>query len=211
MEQHSYSEKFVRGFYSEEFIRGFRGFFKPLSHVLVKAGVTPNTVTFISLLLGAITGIFLALDYLWTGLATGIAMGFADIIDGQLAKEYSRTSKFGAILDSTIDRYNEFFLFAGFAVRYYLHGRELWIVFCALVFLGSTMISYVRARSEAEGFDCKVGRLQRPERLTIVAFGTLFRGTGIDVAILFLAIFTQITAFQRLMYVYHQSRKSHSG
>jgi len=204
---HIQSEKDIRGLYSKEFTQYFRGLFLPLSRVLMKAGVTPNTVTFFSLIFGAFTGILFALNYLWTGLAFGLAMGFADIVDGQLAKEFGDATKFGSILDSTLDRYNEFFVFTGLAFRYYFLGRPLWITGCVLALYGSLMISYVKASAETEGIECKVGRLQRPERLTILGIGVLFRSLGIDIAIVFLAVFSQITVLHRIQHVYRQSRK----
>jgi len=231
---HIQSEKDIRGLYSKEFTQYFRGLFLPLSRVLMKAGVTPNTVTFFSLIFGAFTGILFALNYLWTGLAFGLAMSFADIVDGQLAKEFGDATKFGSILDSTLDRYNEFFVFTGLAFRYYFLGRPLWITGCVLALYGSLMIlafryyflgrplwitgcvlalygslmiSYVKARAETEGIECKVGRLQRPERLTILGVGVLFRSLGIDIAITFLAVFSQITILYRIQHVYRQSRK----
>lgn len=205
------SEKVVRGFYSEKFTQNFRGLFLPLSRTLKNAGVKPNTVTIISMMLGVISGILFARNYLWTGLIFGLAMGFSDIVDGQLAKEFAGSSRFGAIVDSTVDRYNEFFVFTGLAFRYYFLGRELWIVPCALAFFGSVMISYVRARAETEGYECKIGLLQRPERLTLLAFGVLFRSKGIDVVVLFLAVFSQVTTVQRILHVYRQSRKHHNS
>ena len=201
------SEKAIRGLYSDKFIRNFRGLFQPVSRALKKADVKPNTVTIFSMCFGIITGIFLAYNHLWTALVFGLAMGFADIIDGQLAKDFTGSSKFGALLDSTVDRYNEFFVFSGLAFRYYFLGREVWIAVCALAFFGSIMISYVKSRAETEGFECKVGLLQRPERLTILAIGVLFRSPGIDVCVLFLAVFSQVTAVQRILHIYRQSRK----
>jgi len=207
MKNRFHSNKGSHAFYSGEFTRRYKNLFRPFSRALFRAGVTPNTVTFVSLILAAVTGILLAMDYLWTGFLFGLAMGFADTVDGQIAKESGSATKFGGLLDSTIDRYNEFFIFAGLAFRYYFHGRPLGIIGCALAFFGSIMTSYVRARAETEGFDCKVGRLQRPERLTIIGFGVLFRSVGIDVMVAFLAVATQFTALYRLLYVYRQSGK----
>ena len=201
----------IRAFYSKEFTRHYKKIFRPLSRALMKMGVTPNSVTFGSFVLAAIAGYFLATDHLWLGLAFGLAMGFADTVDGQLAKESGQTSTFGAVLDSTIDRYNEFLVFLAFGIRYFLLGRPYWIIGCALAFFGSLMISYVKSRAEAEGFECKVGRLQRPERLTIMGFGALFLSTGVDVMIVFLAIGTQFTALYRLWHVYRQSLKTPVG
>lgn len=193
-----------RGFYSENFIKSFRAFFIPISRFLMKLGVTPNAVTYASAVSAITAGVLLATNHIWSALALGFVTGFMDIIDGQLAKEFGGASRFGAVLDSTIDRYAEFFVFVGFAVRYHLLGRDWCVLWCAFAFLGSVMVSYIKSRAESEGFDCKVGKLQRPERLTIMGVGILFRDIGIDVMIIFLALFTQLTALKRLIHVYHQ-------
>jgi CDP-diacylglycerol---glycerol-3-phosphate 3-phosphatidyltransferase len=207
MSNHTYAEKKNPGFFSVRFIRIFRGFFLPLSRSLSHAGVTPNMVTFVSLLLGMLTGVFLGLNMIYIGLVFGVITGFSDIIDGQMAKEFGGATKFGQVLDSTIDRFNEFFIFAGFGVRYFFLDRPFWILFCALAFLGSAMISYVRARAEATGFDCKVGFLQRPERMALIGVCVLFGTYGIDFLVIFLAFSTQITVITRLLHVYRQGKE----
>jgi CDP-diacylglycerol--glycerol-3-phosphate 3-phosphatidyltransferase len=206
MSEPSPEKSVSRGFYSAAFTKLFRSFFYPVTRFCKRTGITPNAVTWASFFLGAATGVAFAMNHLYTGLALGLVMGFADIVDGQLAKEFGGETKFGGVLDSTIDRYNEFFVFAGYAWRYASLGREIWIIPCALAFFGSVMISYIKSRAETAGYECKVGRLQRPERLTVLAIGTLFLGTGIDIAIGFLAVATQFTAGARFFHVWRQSR-----
>jgi len=196
------------GIYSIAFARAFRALFRPISHSLNAMGISPNAVTISSLLLACVTAYFIAIDRLWIVVPLGMLMGFSDIVDGQLAKEFGLESKFGGILDSTIDRYCEFVIFFGFALRYYFLGRPLWITGCAVAFCGSVMVSYIKARAEADGFSCKVGRLQRPERLTIIGIGCIFLSAGVDIMIVFLAIATQLTALQRLLHVSKQADKS---
>lgn len=207
MNQIAHTEKISRGLFNEPFIRFFRGLFLPLCRVLKYAGITPNAVTYVSLFFGLTAGVFIAMDRIYLGLIAGLIMGFADIVDGQLANEFDGVTVFGGVLDSTVDRYNEFFIFAGFAWRYAALERDLWIIPCVLAFFGSVMISYVKSRAESSGLECKVGRLQRPERLTLTAVGVLFGSVGIDVVVAFLAIFTQATVFARLLHVWRQSRR----
>ena len=207
MNQIVQTENISRGFFTEPFIRFFRGLFLPLSRILKQAGVTPNAVTYVSFFFGLTAGVLLAMDRIYLGLAAGLIMGFADIVDGQLAKEFDGVTVFGGVLDSTIDRYNEFLIFAGFAWRYASLGRDLWIIPCVLAFFGSFMISYVKSRAESAGFECKVGRLQRPERLTLIAVGVLFGSVGIDVVVAFLAVATQATVLARLLHVWRKSRR----
>jgi phosphatidylglycerophosphate synthase len=204
MNQIAHTEKISRGFFTEPFIRFFRGLFLPLSRVLRRAGITPNAVTYVSLFFGLTSGVLIAMDHIYFGLAAGVIMGFADIVDGQLAKEFDSATVFGGVLDSTVDRYNEFFIFAGLTWRYAALGRDLWIIPCVLAFFGSLMISYVKSRAESSGLECKVGRLQRPERLTLLAVGSLFGSVGIDIIVAFLAVATQATVFARLLHVWRQ-------
>ncbi len=199
--------KVSHGFFSDSFIRFFRGLFLPVSRTLKRAGVTPNMVTYASFALGMITGVFLGLDLLYTGLFFGVVMSLMDIIDGKIAKEFGGATRFGGVLDSTVDRYNEFFVFAGLGFRYFVLGRPGWVMLSALAFLGSVMISYVKSRAESAGFECKVGRLQRPERLSFIGICMLFRGPGVNVAIAVLAVATQFTVLARLIHVWRQARQ----
>ena len=194
------------GIFTPEFYYSFRKLFRPISRILMRIGITPNTVTIFSFVLGAITGILFALDHLWLGLMFGYAMAFSDIVDGQLAKEYSKTSSFGGILDSTIDRYNEFFIYTGLGIRYYFINRPWWILACALVLLNSFITSYVKARAEADGLDCNVGKFQRPERLTMVAIGVAFGGLLLEPIIVLLAVFTLVTVIHRILHIYKQTK-----
>ncbi len=206
METITEKEKKITGLFSQKFYYAFRALFNPITQILMRLGVSPNVITFISIIMGAGAGINLAMDRLWAGLVFGYLMSFSDIVDGQLAHAYGRTTKFGGILDSTIDRYNEFFIYTGLGVRYYFLGKPVWSLICASVFLGSVMVSYIKARAEADGFECNVGKFQRPERLTILAIGIAFRGMWLYSAIAILAIFTQVTVLHRIIHVYRQSK-----
>ena len=196
------------GFFSTKFYYAFRSMFIPVTRFCTWAHISPNTVTVFSMVLGIVMCVFFAFDMVLTALAFGLAMSFADIVDGQLAKFTGNITPFGGILDSAIDRYNEFFLFAGLGIRYYVLGRPLWILACASAFLGSALTSYVKARAESDGFECRVGRLQRPERLSLVGIGVLASGlgidAGIDIVVLFLAVATHGTVIYRLHHVRKQ-------
>ena len=207
MENQTQTEKVSRGFFSARFIKFFRGMFLPISRGLHTIGVTPNMVTFASFILAIATGVLFGMDMIYIALVVGITMSLLDIVDGQMAKEFGGATEFGGVLDSTIDRYNEFCVYAGLGYRYFILGRPGWIMFCALTFLGSVMISYVKSRAEASGFECKVGMLQRPERLAYLGVCVIFGSIGIDVAVVTLAFATQFTVLTRLVHVWRQSRK----
>lgn len=202
----------VTGFFSTKFYYAFRAMFFPVTRFCRWAHISPDAITVFSMILGFIMGIFMALDRLLIAIPFGLAMCFADIVDGQLAKIFGEITPFGGILDSFIDRYNEFFVFAGLGARYYFLNRPLMMGVCALGFLGSVMISYVRARAESDGFQSKVGRLQRPERLSLIGIGVLSGGLGFDAGLdgimLFIGVFTHVTALYRLQYVSGQVKKS---
>lgn len=129
-------------------------------------------------------------------------LGPLDAVDGLLAREQSRSSPFGAFLDSTVDRYAEFFLFLGLLIYLVLHeGRGLGAALLVLTAMtGSILVSYARARAEALGFECKVGLLTRFERLFLMAVGLIFG--WIYPVLIVLALLTHVTALQRIFHVY---------
>jgi len=174
------------------------------SRHLVRLRISPNVLTVLGLLSGMAAGLFYALN--WPGLAAGsiIICGIFDILDGKVAINARRMSLFGAMFDSSLDRYSEFFMYTGLAYHFRL-GWGLWLIFFA--FLGSAMVSYTRARAEGLGINCKVGMMQRAERLVLLFLGTL---AGIVFGILdpillvvmaVIALVSNFTAIQRIFFV----------
>lgn len=185
-------------------IAGALGVSDKISLFFVRLKFTPATLTVLGLLAGLAAGILFALGHpLWAWLAI-IVCGFADTIDGRVAARTNKRSAFGAILDSSFDRYTEFFIYTGLAVAFL--GR--WLMgLAALAFLGSTMVSYTRARAESLGFECKIGMMQRAERLFLVGAGA-FIGSVFNIydaamitALALVGLFSNITAVQRIFYV----------
>ena len=182
----------------------------PLAHIaewLVRLGITPNMLTVAGFGLAMLTAVVLGAGYLrWGGLLV-IFAAFFDTLDGAVAKNTGQTSRFGAFLDSTLDRYSESVIFLGLAVHYSGSAAtrmELILVFLSIV--GSFMVSYARARAEALNFDCKVGLLQRPERIILLALGLLSGWMLVVLSIL--AILTNFTALQRIRAVYVNSKSA---
>jgi len=129
-------------------------------------------------------------------------------LDGQVAREGRKETKFGALLDSTTDRYSEIFLYFGLGA--YLIGREEWIA-CGILFFalcGSLMVSYVRARAEGLGEDCKVGFMQRPERIVALALGGLYGHEGLVFILVVLAVTTNYTVIERLAHIRNKLKSS---
>jgi len=180
-------------------------FFDRFSLVFVKLHIHPNTLTFLGFFAGAAVGLFYFLERPLWALAFILICGTCDILDGKVAINSGRKSLFGAILDSSFDRYSEFFMYMGLAWHFRTHWA-IWIIFAA--FLGSTMVSYTRARAEGLGIDCRVGIMQRAERLVLLFAGTfiglVFRvfDPALIAAVTFIAAASNVTAFQRLHYVW---------
>ncbi len=181
-------------------------FFDPMARLakwLHQRGVTPNAVSVAGFVLTLVSTGMLAMGTLfWGGLVLWAAAMF-DMLDGALARYANQSSKFGAFLDSTLDRYSESITFLGLAIYFAYKPSsqtELFLIFLTLI--GSWMVSYTRARAEGLGIECKVGILQRPERLTILIAGLLLG--LVTPALWILAIMTNFTSFQRIYEVYTQ-------
>ncbi len=177
----------------------------PLVRLLNRANISPNAIT----LTGAGSYILIAVALaLGHGLLAGVLiaiLGPLDLIDGLLARTTGKKTAFGAFLDSTMDRYAEFFLFIGL-IFYFLRNNGLDpITFIAIfsAMTGSIMVSYARARAEALGFSCKVGLFTRFERLFLLASSLIL---GFEhIALLILAILTHFTAVHRIIHVWKQA------
>jgi CDP-diacylglycerol--glycerol-3-phosphate 3-phosphatidyltransferase len=170
---------------------------------LHKLGVTPNTVTYTGFILTAFIATLLAMGEFFIGGILLIGASLLDLVDGSLARATSQSSTFGAFLDSTLDRYSEAITFL--ALTFFYSGSENYRWEVVLVFLtvvGSLMVSYTRARAEALRIECKEGWLQRPERIFLLIVG-LLTGWMLPV-LLFMAIFTNVTAVQRIYQVYRK-------
>ena len=158
----------------------------PVVHGMIKVGITPNIITTTGLVLNiaaavvfvyaAVTDWNTALTY--AGWAGGLVLfaGLFDMMDGRVARVGGMTSTFGALYDSVLDRYSE--LVTLFGILYFLLFQGyLWgSVITGLSIIGSLMVSYVRARAEGLGLDCKVGLMQRPERVVLTAVGAICAG-----------------------------------
>ncbi len=169
-------------------------------------GVTPNGLTVSGFAMTALAALLLARgEFIWGALLLALA-SFFDMLDGSLARATEQSSKFGAFIDSTLDRYSESVTFLALAVHYSstLDTRmELLLTFVILI--GSLMVSYTRARAEALGVECKGGMLQRPERIILLIGGLL---TGWMLPVLWImAVLTNISALQRIYEVYVQTNQ----
>ena len=206
----------------------------PFVKLLIKLGLTPNAVTTIGFVLNIGVAIIFVIggeegnrgDLSYIGWAGGLILfaGLFDMLDGQVARLGNMKSTFGALYDSVLDRYSELIMF--FGICYYLIAQHYFLssIFAFVALIGSMMVSYVRARAEGLGIECKGGLMQRPERIVLVGTSALVCGLlaqyiggdyklfikGIryhvfetmsifTIPITILAVLTNITAYKRLM------------
>jgi CDP-diacylglycerol--glycerol-3-phosphate 3-phosphatidyltransferase len=184
---------------------------RTVAPLLNRLGVTPNMVTLIGLLLTAGVAAVLANGSLFVGGWLLIAAAIFDLFDGALARATDQTSRFGAFFDSIIDRYSEAVIFLGLLIYYQRLGGPQALTPIVLVYsaiIGSVMVSYSRARAEGLDIACETGWLGRPERITILCLGLILG--WLTLALWILAIFTNITAIQRIVHVWQVERLAQS-
>jgi CDP-diacylglycerol--glycerol-3-phosphate 3-phosphatidyltransferase len=141
---------------------------------LALSRIHPNVLTFLGLLINTWAAfLFAAGNFRWAGVVVILA-GLFDMVDGRVARETNRVTRFGGFFDSVVDRYSDLALFMGLLVYYASINRFFYIVLTAIVMTGSVMVSYTRARAECTIPKCKVGFLERPERVVLIIIGALF-------------------------------------
>jgi CDP-diacylglycerol---glycerol-3-phosphate 3-phosphatidyltransferase len=190
---------------------------EPLARLLLRVGVTPNAVTVagtVGVLIGALG--FGARGYLITGLVIVTLSALTDLLDGTMARIRGTSTKFGALLDSTMDRIADGAVIG--AVTFWLAGQgNPWggVVAGLLCLVAGQVVSYVKARAEGLGLSANVGIAERAERLIIVGVGgilhTVFPGDwGLPVALWVLAALSMITVWQRIRHVYREDRAANA-
>ncbi len=167
-----------------------------LASALQKAGIKPNHLTYLGLVLSFFSAVSYSYGFFFYGAMVLLAAGICDTLDGALARKEKRASSFGAFLDSVIDRYSDFFILSGILI-YYMKYQEYGIaVLVLVVMLGSILTSYAKARMECFSVECDTGLIERPERLGLIFVGSFF---FLMVPVLWvLAILSHITVFQRI-------------
>ena len=176
----------------------------PIVGTLSKSGVTPNTLTLINLALNIAAAYIIATSYFLLGGVLVLVSGLFDLLDGALARFTKQSTKFGAILDSTVDRISEAAILCGLLIWYIPQEASLEIVLIFAVLIGSFLVSYIRARAEGLGWQCQVGLFSRAERVIVLAIGLLVN--QILIALCVLVVFVFITVIQRLVYLRKQAQ-----
>ena len=198
----------------------------PLIKAMIRIGITPNQTTALGFLgnIGA-TCLFIAaaLDMqsgkqeaafsliCWGGVVILLA-GLFDMMDGRLARLGGMSTAFGALWDSTLDRYSELVTLFGICLVFIQSGWFWLGVTTFVAMVGSIMVSYVRARAEGLGIECKVGLMQRPERVVVTALAAIVSGaTGnlwwLAGGMILIALLANLTAFWRLAHCYKELNK----
>jgi CDP-diacylglycerol--glycerol-3-phosphate 3-phosphatidyltransferase len=177
----------------------------PIVGILSKSGITPNALTLTNLALNIVAAYVIATGHFLLGGVLVLVSGLFDLLDGALARFTKQTTKFGAILDSTVDRISEAAILFGLLIWYApQEGASLKIVLIFVVLIGSFLVSYIRARAEGLGWQCQVGLFTRAERVIVLAIGLLIN--QIFIALCVLAVFVFITIVQRLVYLWKQEK-----
>ena len=199
---------------SPKFKEGFIKAMMPLADFFKSLNMNPNTLTTFGTILTVVGSIFYALSYLRLGGLFIIFGAICDTLDGWIARDSGKKSKFGALYDSVMDRYSEIIMYFGIAVHF-VRTDSYWTsvaIFAAVG--GSVMVSYVKARAEGLGFEVDICLMQRAERIAYIAVASIIGDLPyIDelflmVAIWVIAVLANVTAVQRLIHVYRLSKVS---
>lgn len=178
---------------------------QPVAAALAKIGVSPNAVTLAGLLGAAVSAYLISQGIMWAGGLVMLFAGVLDLFDGALARATAQDSPFGALLDSVIDRISEIIVLLGLLIYYARIGSVEGSVLVYLAVAGSVMVSYLRARSEGLGIECKVGVMTRPERVAALGFGLIigqWLPLVIPIVLAIIALLTFFTTAQRLFHTW---------
>lgn len=185
-------------------VKGWAGvILDPLSSLLARLGVQPNLLSLIGFFIASAAGAAVATGHISYGGWLFLLSGPFDALDGALARIAGLETRFGAFLDSFMDRYSEAAVLFGILYWSSLQGRHMLVLLTFLTLLGSLMVSYARARAEGLNISCNVGLFTRLERFIVLTLALL---TGqLLIGLVILACLTNFTALQRMFHVYRQS------
>ncbi|HXD21647.1 MAG TPA: CDP-alcohol phosphatidyltransferase family protein [Vicinamibacterales bacterium] len=173
---------------------------RTIINACVALGIHPNTLTLIGVLINVVAACALGVDRFMLAGVIMIVANIFDFIDGKVAQETNTVSRFGAFWDSTLDRFSDIALFLGLIYLYARMGRTDYVMVASLAMMFSIMTSYARARAESLIEKCKVGFMERPERIVLFMIGAFTNRMGAALwVILILAIFT---VADRIYYTY---------
>jgi len=181
-------------------------FTEPLVRVLARTPVTPNALSWSGFILALGAAALVITGY---PLAAGVVVlvaGFFDILDGALARRIKKVTPFGAVLDATLDRMSEGVILLAIMAMYAIQQSLTGVLVVGAALILSQLVSYIRARAEAQGLECKVGIFTRAERVVILALGLLLGcfTPALLIALAVIVVFSLVTVIQRVVYVWRQ-------
>lgn len=174
-------------------------------HGLALSRINPNVLTFFGLLVNIVAAYFLAVGSFRTAGFVIIFAGLFDMVDGRVARATNQVTRFGGFFDSVLDRYSDLALLMGLLVYYGTINRPLYVVLTAIVMAASVMISYARTRAENIIPTCKVGFMERPERVVLLIIGALF--DRMAPVLWIIAILGNITVIHRMIFTWQETRR----
>jgi len=167
--------------------------------------IHPNVLTFLGLVINAWAAYLLGRgQFLQAGLVI-IGAGIFDMVDGRVARETNQVTRFGGFIDSVLDRYSDLILLIGLLVYYGSINRSSYVVLTAVVMMASVMISYARSRAENIIPTCKVGFMERPERVVLLIIGALF--DRMAPVLWVIAILGNLTVFHRMLFTWQEAKR----
>ena len=172
---------------------------------LALSRIHPNVLTFLGLVINIWVAVLFAGGRFLTAGFVLIGAGLFDMVDGRVARETNRVTRFGGFFDSVLDRYSDLAVLMGLLVYYASINRFFYIVLTALAMTGSVMVSYTRARAENAIPKCKVGFLERPERVVLLIIGAL--ANRMAPVIWATAVLANLTVIHRMIYTYQEARR----
>jgi CDP-diacylglycerol---glycerol-3-phosphate 3-phosphatidyltransferase len=175
---------------------------------LALSKIHPNALTFIGLLINIYAAYLFSVGHFrWAGLVV-LGAALFDMVDGRVARSTGQVTRFGGFFDSVLDRYSDLGLFMGLLVYYALISRPGYIVLTAVVMTGSVMVSYTRARAECTITKCKVGFLERPERIVLIIIGALF--DRMAPVLWVIAVLSNLTVIHRMIFTFQECKRIES-
>lgn len=172
---------------------------------LALSRIHPNVLTFMGLVINGVAAWLLASgQFVWAGVVM-IGAGLFDMVDGRVARETKQVTLFGGFFDSVMDRYSDLVLLMGLLVYYASINRFFYVVLTAVVMTASVMVSYTRARAECVIPKCKVGFMERPERMVLLILGALFNRMA--PVLWTIAVIGNISVIHRMLHTWRETQR----
>lgn len=184
---------------------GANSIIRLIVRALALSKINPNVLTFFGLLINIVAASFLAVGRFRTAGVVIILAGLFDMVDGRVARATNQVTRFGGFFDSVLDRYSDVALLVGLLVYYGTINRPAYVVLTAIVMTASVMISYTRTRAENIIPTCKIGFMERPERVVLLIIGALF--LRMAPVLWVIAVLGNITVIHRMIFTYQEAAR----